>query len=332
MIPVRFFLAGEPELDRLRELDADRDWRELQTGERAWALQTFLRLRAAGDPVELVGRVPDDGIVVFHAKQEREVRRSISRGGSCVLVGARADNRQALAAEIEVLQSRRWENGRDRIFVPHWPQPGLRRRDPARGTRIEQVAYKGFDANLHPAFRGDEWRQGLERLGVRWLCDEIEFDASGIDHGASRWTDYRSVDAVCAVRPPTRRRRHSKPATKLVNAWLSGSIPILGDEPAYREIRRSELDYLAVHCVPSALAGVERLIRDPALARAMVENGFRRAAEYDVAAVTARWRELLFERVPALTAERRFPARRLPLELRRTVRWLERVATGRPPR
>src|SRR5215210_7365514 len=93
--PVRctFFLAGE-DLESLSRIDPDRDWRELQTGERAWILQTWLRLRCAGHPVELSGTAPEDGLVVFHAKQARELLRQRSRLRGATLVAARADNRQ----------------------------------------------------------------------------------------------------------------------------------------------------------------------------------------------------------------------------------------------
>src|SRR5207237_2524477 len=33
-------------------------------------------------------------------------------------------------------------------FIPFWPQPGLLPRDPARGTKFENVAYFGWPQNL----------------------------------------------------------------------------------------------------------------------------------------------------------------------------------------
>ena len=50
-MPVTFFLPGEPDLERLRGLDPERDWSEFVRGEHAWILQTYLRLRGAGRPV-----------------------------------------------------------------------------------------------------------------------------------------------------------------------------------------------------------------------------------------------------------------------------------------
>jgi glycosyltransferase involved in cell wall biosynthesis len=328
--PVRctFFLAGE-DLESLSRIDPDRDWRELQTGERAWILQTCLRLRHAGHPVELSGTAPEEGLVVFHSKQARELLRQRSRLRGVVLVAARADNRQALIADFEILQNGCFADGRRRFFVPHWPQAGLLPRDPARGERIERIAYKGFAANLHPSFRTPDWTGFLAREGIEWAMDAVEFD--GRNRRELDWPDFRTVDLVLAVRPDERNARHSKPATKLVNAWLAGVPALLGPELAYRELRRSELDYLEVASVAEAREAVLRLRRDPGLYRAMVENGRQRGAEFTAAALVPRWAELLFATIPALAAEQQL-SRRIPLPLRAAGRWLARTVALRPAR
>ena len=332
-VPVRFFLPEPPEeLARLAGIDPDRDWRELVTGDRAWILQTFLRLARTGAPVELVGRVPADGIVLFHAKHERHVRRAPG-AGRALLVGCRADNRQPLAAEVEILQNGQFADGERRFFVSHWPQPGLVPRDPARADRLETVAFKGFAANLHPDLARPEWRAALAARGLAWEADAPVFAGAATATAAARWADYREVDVVLALRPRERRTARSKPATKLVNAWLAGVPALLGPEPAFRELRRSELDYLEIEDARSALEALDRLRAEPGLYRAMVEQGRRRTAEVDVAAVTARWRELLFERLPALAADpARRRSRRLPHGHRRLGRLISRWAARRPPR
>ncbi|MGH9363522.1 MAG: hypothetical protein ACRD2T_16550, partial [Thermoanaerobaculia bacterium] len=73
---VTFFLAGERDLERLARADPDRDWREFQRGERIWVLQAYLRLARAGYPVRLAAEPPAGGIVVFHAKHERDLLRA----------------------------------------------------------------------------------------------------------------------------------------------------------------------------------------------------------------------------------------------------------------
>jgi hypothetical protein len=205
-----FFLAGE-DLESLSRIDPDRDWRELQTGERAWILQTWLRLRQAGHPVELSGTVPADGLVVFHAKQAKEILRQRSRLRGAVLAGVRADNREPLIADFEILQNGFFADGRRRFSIPHWPQPGLVPRDPARGERIERIAYKGFAANLHPGFRTPGWTDFLAQEGIEWTVDAVAF--AGRNRLELEWPDFRQVDLVLAVRPDERKMRHSKPPT-----------------------------------------------------------------------------------------------------------------------
>lgn len=333
-----FFLPGEPALAELARLDPDRASAEFRRGERAWVLQSFLRLRAAGFACDLVGSLPREGLVVFHGKHERWVRADWPRSGPRpVLVGVRADNREPLAAEFEVVQNGRFAAAGRRFWLPHWPQPGLVPRDPARGERIGRAVYKGFLANLHPELRGGRWAEALERRGIEWVVDARAFEAgAATERAALDWADFSAADLSVAVRPPERKTDFSKPATKLVNAWLAGVPALLGAEYAYREIRRSELDYLEVDAadpVGSAERAVDRLLAEPALYREMVEHGRRRAGEYDVAAVTARWIELLGTTLPALAAEPgRTRRRHQPLALRRARhlvrRWLER----RPPR
>ncbi len=334
-LPVRFFLPEpEEEIVRLQRVDADRDWRELVTGDRAWVLQTFLRLRAAGAPVELVNALAQSapGLLLFHAKHERLVRRSAGAGRQ-VLVGIRADNRRPLSAEFEVLQNGAFADGEGRFFLPHWPQPGLIPRDPARGERIESIAYKGFRANLAPELLAPAWGAWLAGRGIAWRLDAIEFAGAATDVESARWADFREVDLFLAVRPQRQGAARAKPATKLVNCWLAGVPALLGPEHAFRELRRDPLDYLEVDGVDSARRAIERLVADPAEYRARAEHGRRRAAEFTPATIAAHWRELLFETLPRLAVRRSNRlVRRLPLQARRLLRLAGRWARFEPAR
>ena len=300
-------------------------------------LQTHLRLRAAGFPSALTDRIPASGLVLFHNKHERLVRRGLPAGGAPVLVGIRADNREALAAEVELVQNGRFAQPGRRLVMPLWPQPGLVARDSTRGARVRRVAYKGFLANLHPAFRGERWSRFLAERGIEWVIDAKAYEGNAAtERAALDWSDFSAVDLILAVRKPERKTDFSKPATKLVNAWLAGAPALLGGEYAYRELRRSELDYVEVDArdpLASAERAVDRLAADPGLYRAMVDHGRGRAREFDVAALTARWIELLGTTLPALAAEpERERRRRQPLALRRFRHLVERWRERRPPR
>ena len=116
---------------------------------------------------------------------------------------------------------------------------------------------------------------------------------AGID-----WPDFRQVDLLLAVRPEDRRLWTSKPASKLFNSWLAGVPALLGPEHAYRELRRSELDYLEVSSLAEAKAAVLRLLERPDLYQAMVENGRDRGAEFTAEATLSRWDEPLEQEDP----------------------------------
>lgn len=326
--PVVFYLAGEANLDLVRRLDPDRDLHGFRRGERSWVAQTYLRLREAGYPVEIAGHPTRGGLIVFHAKHKRALARAAGGLDGAVFVGIRADNSSPLLADFEILQNGRYADGRRRFALPFWPQPGLLPRDPARGTRVERVGYLGLVENLATAFRDDAWRRKLSEVGLRWVATPVDY-AGTLQPKSVDWEDYREVDVVLAVRPRDRRTAFTKPANKLVNAWRAGVPALVGPEFPYREIRRSELDFLEVEDPEGALEALQRLRDDPELYSRMVENGRRRALEFSSRAILDRWAELLFDTLPARIRDGALPwSRRLPVPLRLGWRRVERWITG----
>ncbi len=296
-----FVLLGEPDLPSLARLDPDRDWREFVTGERAWILQTYLRLRTLGLEVQLAGALPSDGTAVFHTKQRRALLRQLPSATDALLVGTRGDLGEALIADLEVVQNPAQSDDSRRFHLPHWPQPGLLPRDTGRGTALENIAFKGFLGNLHSGFREPAWAQFLTAHGLRWLSDATDYRRDGaIDAAALDWNDFRTVDLVVAVRSPDARLHPRKPATKLYNAWHAGVPALLGPETAYRDLRRSSLDFIEVATPTEARAAIERLCAEPQLYAAMVANGRERARDFSVAAIAARWQQFLGDTAPAL--------------------------------
>ena len=161
---VTFVLASAEPAEELATLDPDRDWREFTTGEYNWILQPYLRLRASGYPVTFAADLPEQGIAVFSSKQRRLLAARHART-QLTLVGTRQDLGEALIADFEVVQNRHSASGARRYFIPHFPQPALIARDPARGDRIETLAYKGLSGNLHPEFHDSAWREFLAARG-----------------------------------------------------------------------------------------------------------------------------------------------------------------------
>src|SRR5262245_31347845 len=324
---IAFFLHGESHLDALRELDPERDFGEFQTGERAWVLQTYLRLRRAGHEVELTDRWPERGLLVFSSKQRHIVKRLAGPTDNVRLLGIREDVGDVLIADWEVLQNGRYADGVRRFFIPFWPQPGLLPRDSSRGHRIARAGYKGFLRNLHQDFQGEAWRRFLLERGIEWSCDAPQYDGRQTASAMTGWNDYREIDLVVAVRPHDRFLHVRKPGTKLYNAWLAGVPALMGREYAYRELRRGDLDYIEISSLGEAKRAVALLQQEPGRYQAMVDNSRRRAVAFTTEATLRQWAELLFETLPAHERDahvRRWRGR--PLRLKSAVRRVFRSA------
>jgi hypothetical protein len=160
------------------------------------------------------------------------------------------------------------------------------------------------------------------------VIDAVDFRGRDTTVDALRWSDFHDVDLVLAVRPADPRGHTGKPAAKLYNAWLAGVPALLGAEPAYRELRTSDLDYFEVDSVGPALAAIDRLRTEPALYREMVAHGRARAQAFTAEAILPLWVDLLWRRIPALAPSR--PLQALPHPLRPLVRRLRRLLEGRP--
>ena len=331
---VSFFVPDEADLDRLEALDPDRDWQQMRKGQR-WVLQTYLRLRDAGLPVRLVGSLPRDGMLVYHAKQTKQLRPSLNGQPGPLLIGIRGDRKECYLAHFELVQNGYWADDRRRFPVLYWPQPGLIPREAERGNRIERIAFKGFDLNLHPYLFSPEWHEWLAANDLEWVHHSMPHAPSEV-HGVNvDWHDYSDVDLVLAFRPPPERLydRHGyrrKPASKLINAWHAGVPAVIGPDYAFREIRRSNLDYLEATTPEQAREAILTLKAKPDLYHAMIRNGMKRAGEFTTERVTAQWSRLLWETIPAAAgAQRSLSINRLSPALRVPSRIMQRVLEGR---
>jgi len=259
----------------------------------AWTVQTFLHLKASGFPCELTNAIPTDGILVAHRKS---VPRDFIPPDGVLFVCLRADATFHPYAHWHVVQNRAaLSSWHPSIYMPHWPQPGLIPRDPARGDIFANAAYFGEPMYIARELQDPAWQELMRELQLQWRFP-----------GPEKWHDFSEIDVVVAVRGFDRHRRENKPPSKLFNAWHAGVPAILGRESAYQQERRGPLDYLEVGALAELAAALRRLHGDPALRREMRANGLERARETDLAVITGRWREF-FEvtAIPAYEALRR---------------------------
>ncbi len=249
-----------------------------------WPVHTYLQLRHRGLDVHLVPRYVKGQICVT----SYELLRISDLSYNSYVVACRHDRGRPAICEQRVVQNELNIDDETDHFVPHWPQPNLKPRDPARGQRIENLVYKGREIYLAEPFRSQDFLAELKLMGVRLLTSESRY---GRD--MNNWHDYRHADVVIAVRDCTKYDLSIKPASKLVNAWLAGCPAILGPEPAFQALRESELDYFEVRSAEQAIDAIRRLKNEPGLYDAMVDHGRKRVKNYTSDQTARRWRDLL---------------------------------------
>lgn len=315
---VTFYTAVEKDLRRAARFDPDRDWEEFAGGaERVWILQTYLRLKGAGYPVQISSDIPGDGIVVLHRQSELEYfsRRFLRFP---ITVTTNADTGVYRWADAEIVQDPTKAAPGRAYYVPFWPQPGLLPRSQNRGSVIHKVGFKGSHGRLDPAFTSDDWLQFLRHRNVEWDYDVRIQDAYGVPKGRLRWNNYSDLDLVIGLGWLKLPQQIHKPPNRLVNAWLAGVPAILGPEPAFRALRRSELDYIEVETYEDAKRAVDFLLNHPDRYEAMIDNGRKRAAEFTTDRIVRRWAEVLFEVLPRVLRNWRSRlARVVPVRMRR---------------
>lgn len=250
----------------------------------SWILRTYYQLRLAGYDVNLVPRPRNDGINIASIRDfGRKMRRL-----NTFLVMPRGDAHEPMLADFQILQNGLHKTGDSKAVIWHWPQPGILPRDPARAGELSCLSYKGRLINLDAQFRSDDFLTDLRAVGIGFNIDA--FDGLHADHD---WNDYRSTDAVLAVRNLTHYDAAKKPASKLVNAWFADVPALLGPEPAYQELRRSADDFIEVRTPNEVLEALSALRRNPERFRAVIANGRRRRAEFTDTALTQLWVDTL---------------------------------------
>jgi hypothetical protein len=186
----------------------------------------------------------------------------------------------------------------------------------------------GLVENLHRDFQSDAWPRALAELGLEWVPRTARFHSMG-DPARVDWEDYREVDVLLAIRPRQRRLEFAKPANKLINAWRAEVPALIGAEYAFREVRRSDLDYIEANNAEEAISALRRLQTEPDLHARMISNGRRRAAEFSFEAIVDQWAELLFQILPSRIAAGALPwTRRMPIPARLAMRRAVRLLTA----
>jgi hypothetical protein len=238
-------------------------------GKYVWTVKTYGILKSHGFDCVLTTLIPPAGVIITHREcLPDHIKPNPSQLFVCVV----ADTHRHPFAQIHLVQ-----NPGDALlkkptplwpaaFMPHWTESGLRPRDPARGTKLTNVAYFGLETRLAPQLRSANFSRLMKHRGFEFRIIE-----------PARWHDYSDIDAVLAVRSFAAVPFYKHPATKLYNTWLAGVPALLGHESAFQTERRSAHDYFEVGSIDQIIETLERLRGDSALRTAIEQNCAQRA-------------------------------------------------------
>ncbi len=181
--------------------------------------------------------------------------------------------------------------------MPLLPQRGLIGRSADRHERIERVALKGYSHNLPDFVLNPAFGERLRAMDVDLRLD-TEADKP------PRWHEFQDVDVVVCVRrfqPKYDTDEHylRKPATKLINAWCAGVIPIVGPEAAYLEEIDEGRDAIVASDADGIVAAIQRLRNHPEQVRELLARGRAKAARWTTDTVLDQWQELLSSELPS---------------------------------
>lgn len=251
-----------------------------------WIYQTWAALRHAGVEIPLSTALPSDGVLVTLTGFFSENFRPPA---NVFFAGIVADSLPHPGAQLQILQNpfhaQRLSHS---VYMPLWPQPHLLPRDPARGSRFENICFYGDEQNLAPELRDPQWQKRLADLGVRLVL-----------RSAAHWHDYRTADAVIAVRGFGTSPYWHKPGTKLYNAWLAGVPFIGGRDSAYVGDGRPGENFLQATSPDALLDQIRRLRDDSTLRERLVVAGHLAGEAFAPAATLSRWKTLLTQDLPA---------------------------------
>jgi hypothetical protein len=245
-------------------------------GRNCWTVQTYMRLRERGRDVDLVPDYVPGQINVVHY-DDLTIRHRPDRA---FIVAFEPDRPRPAIADMRIVQNHLQIRCSRDHFMPLWPQPGLRARDSSRAATLQRIGYVGIAAYLAAEFQSENFRRRLAEMGMELVIRDRDF------------TNYTDLDAVLAVRKVSPFDLSIKPASKLINAWLAGCPALLGIEPAYQNLRRSDLDFIEIATADEAIAALRKLKEEPGLYEKRIEHGKLRAQEYTTQKLCERWEGL----------------------------------------
>ncbi|WP_083764113.1 glycosyltransferase [Syntrophobacter fumaroxidans] len=251
-----------------------KDFHIFNDGRYAWVLLTYYLMKKTGLKARISSSLSFEQINLTHVRTVSEMKVV----PPCFLITCLADwTTRVPFRHLDVVQNQ-LQAGPSAVWIPHWPQAGLLPRAHDR-AEVRRAGFLGRVDN----------ETEFKRIGERLRVNGIDF----IVRGEETWNNFSDLDLSLSLRFMAPYRIRRKPPTKLINAWLAGVPFVALDEPAFEQIGCNGQDYLGVRTPEEVVEAIIALRENPELYRMLVENGRKKAVEYDWKATTQRWTELL---------------------------------------
>ena len=278
--------------------DPDREPERHVSGVGHQLVELWARLRDRGRPVTIGPRPPCDALLVgvlfdlVRADGSDRVRaalrldRDLLRSPRLVVIlgdHPRPDRVPPFARSV-IVPNPSGADGRTRRWLPLLPQRGMVPRRSDRRGAARTLVLKTGERNVPEEYRDPQFARTLERLGVSLT----------IEDGPSTWPDFGNADLVLCVHRPwpgwdPDHRLARKPPTKLINAWVAGSVPLVHPQVGYLDLARPGEDALVVASPADVVAAVGRLHDDPDLLARLEDGAAVRGREFATDRVLERW-------------------------------------------
>lgn len=191
---------------------------------------------------------------------------------------------------VEVMPNQTSVTQEKQIWLPLLPQRGLIARDPTRRGKIKSLGLMANRFNVPASLLDPSFEERLAAIGVSWQPTLKDRRMST----APKWHDFEQLDAIlCTRSDPLTEGALRKPATKLINAWVAGAIPLINAEPGYLEIARLGVDAILIDAPDRVVEILTRLTSDPRMLQRLEDGVAERAVEFRKTKILQQWADFV---------------------------------------
>lgn len=286
-------LDDEVTLKSLLDWDPDEEPFRFSSGLGHNVYELAVRLRNKGHHVTLGKRVPLDAslLVVFKKdfmvsrKNWRLIWHSFRRPVVHIRSDLQLDLRSLFQPDLEVMPNNKLVKLKFQKFIPPLPQRGL---VPSRRNldgKLVNICIKSnpqtFPDYLLEVAREAQENEATKDLVFTWV---VPSRSDGSDHN---WHNFSEVDVTLVLRNRNiyGHDDQRKPPTRLLNAWLAGTIPFIDPIESYMELATDRVDAIVITHPSEILTRLSELNENPNY-REFISNNVKKQAlklkEFDV--------------------------------------------------